>query len=48
MTILKICSINEIIIFIDKIDAFFVDFEFNIIENSVINAKKIAESFSAV
>ena len=48
MTVFEICSINEIVIFIDKIDALFVDFEFNIIENSVINAKKIAESFSAV
>ena len=48
MTVFEICSINEIAVFIDKIDAFFVDFEFNIIENSMINAKKIAESFPAV
>ena len=48
MTVFKICLINEIAVFIDKIDTLFVDFEFNIIENSVINVKKIAESFSAV
>ena len=48
ITVFKICSINKIIIFIDKIDAFFVDFEFNIIENNMINAEKIAENFSAV
>jgi len=48
MTVFEICSINEIVIFIDKIDALFVDFEFNIVENSTVNAKKIAESFSAV
>ena len=48
MTVFEICSINEIVIFIDKIDALFDDFEFNIVENSVINVKKIAESFSAV
>ena len=48
MTVFEICSINKIAVFIDKIDAFFVDFEFNIIENSVVNVKKIAESFSAV
>ena len=48
MTVFEICSINEIAVFIDKIDALFVDFEFNIIENSVINAEKIAEDFSAV
>ncbi len=48
MTVLKICLINEIAIFIDKIDALFVNFEFNIIENSMINVKKIAESFSTI
>ena len=47
MTVFEICSINEIVV-IDKINVFFDDFEFNIVENSVINAKKIAESFSAV
>ena len=48
MTVFEICSINEIVIFIDKIDAFFVDFEFNIIENSSVNVEEIAENFSAV
>ena len=48
MTVFEICSINEIAVFIDKINAFFVDFKLNIVENSMINAKKIAESFSAV
>jgi len=48
MTVFEICLINEIIIFIDEIDALFNDFEFNIIENSMINVKKIAEDFSAV
>ena len=48
MTVFEICSINEIVIFIDKINALFVDFELNIIENSTINAKKIAESLSAI
>ena len=48
MTVFEIYSINEIAVFIDKIDALFVDFEFNIVENSTVNAEKIAESFSAV
>jgi len=48
MTVFEICSINEIVIFIDKIDALFVDFEFNIVENSAVNAEKIAENFSAI
>jgi len=48
MTVFKIYSINEIVIFIDKIDAFFDDFKFNIIKNSMINVKKITENFSAV
>ena len=48
MTVVKICSINEIAVFIDKIDALFVDFEFNIVENSTVNVKKIAESLSAI
>ena len=48
MIIFEICSINKIAVFIDKIDALFVDFEFNIIENSMINAEKIAKDFSAV
>ena len=48
MTILKIYSINKIAIFIDKINAFFIDFEFSIVENSMINVKKIAEIFSVV
>ena len=48
MTVFKICSINEIAVFIDKINALFIDFELNIIENSTINAEKIAESLSAI
>ena len=48
MTVFEICLINKIAVFIDKIDAFFVDFEFNIIENSIVNTKKIAESLSTI
>jgi len=47
MTVFEICSINKIAV-IDKINVFFDDFEFNIIKNSTVNAKKITEDFSAV
>ena len=48
MTVFKICLINKIVIFIDKINAFFIDFELNIIKNNMINVEKITENFSAV